>query len=82
MNGYVIVLEHDEGDQPPAYWANSATTQNLDEVTFFNDVTSARQTAGTLQTQYTDRSIKVVPATKGIYLKTPTPPTTNVVADT
>ena len=71
MIGYVIVLEHDEGDQPPAYWANTATTQNLDEVTFFSDVVSARQTAGNLQTQFTDRSIKVVSATKGIHLNSP-----------
>lgn len=71
MNGYVIVLEHDEGDQPPAYWASTATTQNLDEVTFFSDVVSARQAPGTLQSQYTDRSIRVVSATKGIHLNTP-----------
>lgn len=71
MDGYVIVLEHDEGNQPPAYWTGSATTGDLNEVTFFSDLVSARQAAGTLQTQFTDRSIRVVPATKGIYLKTP-----------
>lgn len=78
MDGYVIVLEHDEGNHPPAYWASTATTQDLNDVTFFTDIVTARQAAGPLQSQFTDRSIRVVAATKGIYLKTPLPTTSNV----
>lgn len=80
MDGYVIVLEHDEAGDTPAYWAGDATTSNLDNVAFFSDVVSARQTAGTLQSQYTDRTVKIAAATKGIVLKTPTAISTDVAA--
>lgn len=78
MDGFVIVLEHDEGNSDPAYWASTATTQNLDDVAFFSDIVSARQAAGPLQSQFTDRTVKIVPATKGIQLHTSLPITTNV----
>jgi hypothetical protein len=77
MDGYVIVLEHDDDSSTPAYWASSATTNNLDDVAFYSDIVAARQAAGTLQNQFTDRTVKIVPASKGIQLNPPPPtPTT------
>lgn len=78
MDGYVIVLQNDEGNDPPTYWAGDATTSNLDNVTFFTDIVAARQSAGNLQTQYTDRTVSIAPATKGITLNTPPATLTNV----
>lgn len=71
MDGYVIVLESDETNNPSAYWAGDATTSNLDDVAFFADIVAARQVAGNLQSQYTDRTVKVTAAIKGIQLNTP-----------
>lgn len=78
MDGYVIVLEHDEGNDSLAYWAGDATTSNLDNVVFFNDIVAARQAAGNLQSQYTDRTVRIASATKGIRLNTPTTSPINV----
>ncbi|MUL39348.1 hypothetical protein [Gloeocapsopsis dulcis] len=71
MDGFVICLISD-ADGSVGYWGGSAITQDLIQTTFFEDVGAARQAAGTLQNQYTDREIQVVPASKGITLKTST----------
>ncbi len=78
MDGYVIVLEHDEGNDSSTYWAGDATTSNLDDVAFFSDVVAARQAAGNLQSQFTDRTVRIASATKGIRLNTPLTPPINV----
>lgn len=73
MNGYVIVLESDESSNPASYWAGDAATSELDKSAFFTDITAARQSAGNLQSQYTDKTVRVVKASKGIVIDTPTP---------
>lgn len=67
MEGYIITLQPDNS-QAIGYWTDTAITDNLEEAGFYTDLTVARRTAGTLQTQYTDRVVKAVPATKGIVL--------------
>lgn len=67
--GYVLVLEDDDANTL-SYWAGSGVTTNLDDVSFFDDIVAARQTAGTIQSQYTGHTVRVSPATKGITLGT------------
>jgi len=77
MEGYVITLKHDEPDQPSAFWNGTAITTELNDSAFFTDLVTVRQAAGTLQSQYFDRTIEIAKATKGIQLVT-APTTTNV----
>lgn len=76
-SGFVLVLEDDDA-KTVSYWAGSGVTTNLDDVAFFDDIVSARQSAGTIQSQYTGHSVRVSPATKGITLVTATQTSANV----
>lgn len=69
MDGFVIVLEHDD-NQSISYWADSSPTESLEKATFFTDAVTARQASGKLQAQYTDRTVRIAAASKGVQLKT------------
>lgn len=77
MEGYVISLKHDEPEQPNVFWSGTAITSEINDSSFFTDLVAARQAAGTLQTQYFDRTVEISKARKGIQLVT-VPTTTNV----
>lgn len=74
MDGFVVTLKQDNSPLGQiGYWAGNSITESLDDALFLPDIVVARQTAGTLQNQFTDRTVLVAPVTKGIQL-------TNVVS--
>lgn len=81
MKGYVITMQVD-GDASTTYWDGTVPVQDIDKALFIESLASARQTAGSLQSGYTDRTINVLGANKGIQIDTPlTPPSIqNVLA--
>lgn len=42
MEGYVIVLKHDEPDQPDNYWTGTAANTDIENTAFFSDIIAAR----------------------------------------
>lgn len=70
MKGYVITMTID-GEATTNYWDGSAPIGQVDGALFIDDLATARQTAGSLQAAYTDRSVGVLAANKGIQLTPP-----------
>lgn len=69
MDGHVIAFKSDDSKAPITYWDGNTETAELDLSLLIENKVTARQTAGTLQSQYTDREVLVLPASKGIQLK-------------
>lgn len=68
MEGYIIVFEVDNPEgQKTLYWAGNSFSENALESQFFANVFEARQLAGSLQSQYIDRTVKIVPAKNGVH---------------
>lgn len=73
MTGYVISMLIDN-ESTSLYWDGSTTISNIDQALFIDSLSTARQTAGSLQSSFTDRDVNVLPATKGVQLIAPPPP--------
>lgn len=68
MDGFVISMIRD-GELQVRYWSGSETSEKLDDATFISDTVAARRNAASLQNQFTDHHVVLVPAFKGIQLK-------------
>ena len=69
MNGYIIAFEVDsEETLKTLYWAENNFVDNIERSQFFASIIEARSIAGSLQTQYVDRTVKIISAKNGIYL--------------
>lgn len=71
MDGHIIAFKEDANNTSITYWDGTNGISDLDQSLFISDIVTARQTAGTLQTQYTDREVIILAASKGVQLKTP-----------
>lgn len=69
MDGYVIAFKTDVDNESMSYWDSTNEVKDLDQSLFIDSLIAARQTAGTLQTQFTDREVVVLAASKGVQLK-------------
>lgn len=68
MNGYIITFEVDsEEGQKILYWAGSSFTEDIAKSQFFASAIEARPIAGSLQSQYIDRTVKIIPAKNGVH---------------
>jgi len=73
MKGYVIAMQVDGADIR-VYWDGTTPVNDVDQSLFIEDLATARQTAGNLQTSYTDRDVDVLAATKGVQIIGSPPP--------
>ena len=67
MEGFVITLQQD-GSDDVGFWAGTNIAVQIEDADFYNNLGDARRSAGTLQSQYIYRVVKVERATKGIVL--------------
>lgn len=67
MEGFVITLQQD-GSTDVGFWTDTNISTQIEDAAFYNNLGDARRSAGTLQSQYIDRIVKVERATKGIVL--------------
>lgn len=70
MEGFVIQLESDDENSTQVYWTESETAlEDLNQANLYLTINEARLAAGKIQSSYTDHTVKIVPASKGITLK-------------
>jgi hypothetical protein len=68
MQGYILAFQHDDPEQAIQYWDSVNGTNDIENSKFFSTLTDARIACGKLQTQFTDRQVVLLAATKGIQL--------------
>lgn len=57
MEHYILIFNHDDTSLSASYWDGTSSTTDLNKATLLPDLVTARQTAGGLQSQYTDRQV-------------------------
>lgn len=71
MDGYILSFTLDSAeDDEIVYWSGSSFTDDISKSQFFSNVMEVRQLAGSLQSQYVDRTVTILPAKNGVYLTT------------
>lgn len=68
MEGYIISFEVDNTEGSKIlYWAGASFTEDVLKSQFYTNAIEARQVLGGLQSQYIDRTAKLVPAKNGVH---------------
>lgn len=73
MERFIIQFDPDAAGEPNTYWNGTTPVSAISEALLFPSLVVGRQTAGTLQTQFTDREVVVKRVTVTIALA-PAPP--------
>lgn len=71
MDGYILSFALDSAeDGKLVYWSGSSFTEDISKSQFFSNVMEVRELAGSLQSQYVDRTVTILPAKNGVHLTT------------